>query len=153
VQITLQEMDWDDPVGKRLRDEQERETVERYGGDIELGPKPSGRDVSTFLLAADGRSSEPVGCGALRRLDAEAFEVKRMYVVPEWRGRRIGQVLLRALERYAVDAGATVMRLETGVEQPEAIRLYERCGYYRIDRFGHYVDCEASVCYERKLID
>src|SRR5690606_27561996 len=103
VQITLQEMDWDDPVGKRLRDEQERETVERYGGDIELGPKPSGRDVSTFLLAADGRSSEPVGCGALRRLDAEAFEVKRMYVVPEWRGRRIGQVLPRALERYAVD--------------------------------------------------
>ncbi|MFW5418039.1 GNAT family N-acetyltransferase [Nocardiopsis sp. CNT-189] len=152
MQITLEEMAWDDPVGARLRADQERETVERYGADLELGPKPSGGDVSVFLLAAEGRSGEPVGCGALRRLDPEAFEIKRMYVVPEWRGRRIGEVLLCALERYAADAGAVIMRLETGAEQPEAIRLYERCGYYRIDRFGHYADCAESVCYERKLI-
>lgn len=149
MRITLRDTAWDDPAGKRLREAQERETIERYGADLELGPKPSAADIDLFLLAST--DTGPIGCGGLRRLDASAFEVKRMYIVPEWRGRRIGAHLLRALERRAAESGAQTMRLETGVEQPDAIRLYERCGYHPIPRFGHYVDCAESVCYERNL--
>lgn len=142
---------WDDPVGVRLRREQEAEVIRRYGTDLERGPKPSAADMDVFLLARDAETAVSVGCGGLRRLDESTYEVKRMYVTPAWRGRRIGEVLLRALEEAALSRGATRVRLETGVEQAESLRLYERCGYRRIERFGHYVDCAQSVCFERAL--
>ncbi len=143
---------WDDPVGVKLRQEQETEIIRRYGADLERGPKPSAADVDVFLLARDAETSVSVGCGGLRRLDSVTYEIKRMYVTPAWRGRRIGEVLLRALEEAAISRGALRMRLEAGTQQPEALRLYERCGYQRIERFGHYVDCEESICFERILV-
>lgn len=150
--VIVETASWDDPVGVRLRQAQEAEVLERYGTDLEHGPEPSAADVDVFLLARDAETSVSVGCGGLRRLDALTYEIKRMYVTPAWRGRRIGEVLLRALEEAAVDRGATRMRLETGAEQTESLRLYERCGYHRIERFGHYVDSEASICFERALV-
>ncbi|MDA2804139.1 GNAT family N-acetyltransferase [Nocardiopsis suaedae] len=151
MRIIVQDIPWDHPTGSALRLAQEQETLERYGGDTEAGPKPSSEDAAAFLLATDGATGAAVGCGGLRRLDASTYEIKRMYVAPEWRGRRIGGLLVRALEEHARGLGALCMRLETGAEQPEAMRLYERCGYTRIDRFGPYADCELSVCYERVL--
>ncbi|MFD0776113.1 GNAT family N-acetyltransferase [Streptomonospora algeriensis] len=149
--IEIGEMAWDDPVGVRLRREQEQETFARYGGDLEQGAKPSAENTAVFLAATESEGGEVVGCGALRRLDEHTFELKRMYVVPAWRGRRIGEALLYALEEAGRERGATRMRLETGVEQPEAMRLYQRCGYSRIPLYGPYVGCWASVCYERDL--
>ncbi|MFB9803599.1 GNAT family N-acetyltransferase [Streptomonospora salina] len=143
-------MPWDDPVGVRLRSDQERETAARYGGDLEQGAKPSAETTAVFLAATEPGGGV-VGCGALRRLDERTFELKRMYVVPARRGRRIGEALLHALEDAGRERGATRMRLETGVEQPEAMRLYERCGYSRIPLYGPYTGCAASVCYERDL--
>nr|WP_155999462.1 GNAT family N-acetyltransferase [Streptomonospora sp. PA3] len=134
-----------------MRRDQERETVERYGGDLEQGEKPSAQNTALFLLATETAGGEVVGCGGLRRLDEHTFELKRMYVVPAWRGRRIGQALLHALEEAGRRRGARRMRLETGVAQPEAMRLYERCGYRRIPLYGPYVGCAESVCYERDL--
>ncbi|WP_017537637.1 GNAT family N-acetyltransferase [Nocardiopsis halophila] len=150
MRIILDDVPWDHPAGAALRREQERETIERYGGDIEAGPKPSAEDVAAFLLATDD-SGDAVGCGCLRRLDEDTFEIKRMYVAPRWRGRRIGGLLLRALEERARELGASRMRLETGAEQPEAMRVYERAGYRRIERYGPYVACEESICFERGL--
>ncbi|MBB4931913.1 GNAT superfamily N-acetyltransferase [Lipingzhangella halophila] len=151
MRITVEETSWKDGTATRLRAEQEREVVLRYGADLEAGAKPSASDVAVFLLATDMDSGDVVGCGGLRRLDPYTYEIKRMYVVPHWRGRRIGRVLLRQLEEAARERGATRVRLETGTEQPESRTLYERCGYRRIERFGPYVDCEASICYERLL--
>ncbi|MFC4564882.1 GNAT family N-acetyltransferase [Nocardiopsis mangrovi] len=151
MRIEITEVDWDHPDGARLRGDQQREVRDRYGADTEPGPKPSGGDTAVFLLAVDARSREAIGCGGLRALDDGAFEVKRMYVVPAWRGRRVGQVLLRALERTARERGASVVRLETGTEQAESVRLYERCGYRRIEPYGHYAGSALSVCFERSL--
>lgn len=150
--MIVETANWDDPVGVRLRREQEAEVVERYGADLERDPKPWDEDVDVFLLARDAETAVSVGCGGLRRLDSVTYEVKRMYVTPAWRGRRIGEVLLRALEEAAVDRGAVRMRLEVGVEQVESLRLYERCGYHRIEQFGRYVGSAASVCFERTLV-
>jgi GNAT superfamily N-acetyltransferase len=104
----------------------------------------------TTLLAAyvDGK---PVACGALRRMDAAAAEVKRMWVEPEYRRRGIARRLLAELEERARQAGYAVTRLETGVRQHEAIPLYASTGYRRIDNYGTYVNNPESVCFEKAL--
>jgi GNAT superfamily N-acetyltransferase len=148
---TIEARAWDDPEGVALRAGQRAELDERYGcDDHEPGPLPSAEDVAVFLMAfvPDGKA---VGCGALRALDAVSAEVKRMYVVPGSRGSGVAAALLAALEDAARDRGWTTVKLETGDAQPDAIRFYEREGYHRIPRFGHYADWDISVCYEKSL--
>lgn len=148
---TIEARDWDDPHGIALRTSQRAELDERYGcDDHEPGPLPSAEDVSVFLMAF-GPDGKAVGCGALRALDAKSAEVKRMYVVPESRGSGVAPALLAALEAAARERGWTTVKLETGDAQPDAIRFYEREGYHRIPRFGHYVDWDISVCYAKSL--
>jgi putative acetyltransferase len=148
---TIEARDWEDPQGIALRTAQRAELDERYGcDDHEPGPLPSAEDVSVFLMAF-GPGGEAIGCGALRALDAESAEVKRMYVVPGSRGSGVAPALLNALEDAARERGWTTLKLETGVAQPDAIRFYEREGYHRIPRFGHYADWDISVCYAKAL--
>jgi putative acetyltransferase len=124
------------------------ELTERYpnpeDSHFELTEEQVGAGRGVFLVArAGGRA---IGCGAMRRIDALTGEVKRMYVAPSERSRGVGGRLLAALERHACGLGLRRLVLETGERQPESIRLYERAGFARIDRFGEYVDSPASVC-------
>lgn len=98
-------------------------------------------------VLADGRL---VGCGGYVRHDGYG-ELKRMFVRPESRGRGVGELLLAELERLAQAEGISVLRLETGVRQPAAIRLYERAGYVRRGPFGSYADDPLSVFLEKRL--
>jgi GNAT superfamily N-acetyltransferase len=75
-------------------------------------------------------------CGGLKRLTDEVCEIKRMFVVPEARGRGLAQLLLDALEDAARGLGYSVARLDTGPKQPHARRLYERSGYREVDNFN-----------------
>jgi len=95
--------------------------------------------------------SQPTGCGALRPLDSEMTEVKRMYVKREFRGLGYARKLLRFLETIARTSGFIVVRLETGTKQPESIGLYESSGYLQIPAYGEYVGNPFSLCYEKKL--
>jgi GNAT superfamily N-acetyltransferase len=148
--LMIEERSWTDPVGLALRMAQRAELDERYGcDDHEPGTPPSAGDIDVFLVAVDG--SDPIGCGALRRLDETSAEVKRMYVVPDRRGSGVAAALLRALEDSARERGWTTLRLETGPAQPDAIRFYEREGYRQIPLFGAYIGSDMSVCYERAL--
>ncbi len=79
-----------------------------------------------------------VGCGAFKPYSDDIAEIKRMYVKPELRGQRIAQNILTELEAWAVELGFSIAVLETGLKQPEAIRLYERCGYGKIENYGQY---------------
>ncbi len=79
---------------------------------------------------------EPVGCGALKLHANAPGEVKRMWVAPQARGLGVGRRLLQELERYAREAGVTVLRLETNGTLTEAINLYRRSGYQEIERFS-----------------
>lgn len=92
-----------------------------------------------------------VACGGLCRYDAETGEIRRMYVVPEHRGRGLSRQLLGALEGEASGLGYERVRLETGVRQHEAIGLYRSAGFEPIERYGPYVDDELSVCFEKRL--
>ena len=101
-----------------------------------------------FLLAL--LHNEAVGCGAIR-LWRDYAEVKRMYVRPGWRGAGIAYRILGKLEALAQDLGFTNIRLETGIYQLEAVKLYERNGYIRRGPFGEYPDIHTSLFYEKHL--
>ncbi|MBP2338597.1 GNAT superfamily N-acetyltransferase [Saccharothrix coeruleofusca] len=133
--------------------------VDRYGdGDITpVEPAQFAPPLGHFLVGyLDG---VPVACGGWRAHDEDPeepllpgdAEIKRMYVVDSARGRGLSRVVLAALERAAAEAGRTRMVLETGLRQPEAIRLYETSGYARIDNFGVYRHHPESLCFGKRL--
>lgn len=102
----------------------------------------------TFLTArVDGT---PVACGACVRHE-DYVEVKRMYVLPACRGLGLGKQLLEALEREVRRTGNTLIRLETGTAQTEALELYERAGYRRCPPFGDHCANPRSICMEKLL--
>ena len=104
--------------------------------------------VAFFVLRAEG---EPAGCGGIKLVGREYGEIKRMYVRPQFRGSGFGQKILDHLAGHAVAHGVARLRLETGIHQQAAIRLYERLGFYRIPPFGPYTDDPLSRCYEKSL--
>ncbi len=137
--------------GRVLLAVEETDFDARYGcDDHEPRTAPTAADISLFLLARDP-FGVAVGCGGLRQLDGDHAEIKRMHVAPQARGTGVATVVLRALEDAAVARGWTHLVLETGTEQPEAIRFYEREGYTRIPLFGPYVGSTVSVCLRRDL--
>ncbi len=102
-----------------------------------------------FLVARDV-GGQAVGCAALVNRGGYG-EVKRMYVDEAGRGRGIGRALLEQLTMFARMSGLQVLRLETGIHQPEAIGLYERSGFVRIDPFGDYQPDPLSLFMEKRL--
>lgn len=108
----------------------------------ELGP-PGG----AFLVGFDGGAA--VCCGGIKRLQDDACELKRMYVVPEARGTGAGRELLAALEDRARAMGYAIARLDTGPRQPEAEAWYRRAGYAEIGNFN--ANPVASFFGEKRL--
>jgi GNAT superfamily N-acetyltransferase len=152
MEWTIEPRPWDDPAGADLRQRQRAELDARYGtDDHEPGAPPSAADTDLFLVAVDRDTGEAIACGALRRLDSTAAEIKRMYVAPRMRGTGVAADVLRALESAADERGWRTLRLETGTEQPDAMRFYRREGYREIPLFGSYIGSSLSVCFEREL--
>ena len=112
--------------------------------------------VAFFVIRED---EIPAGCGGVRlfgrdpgsSLDEVYGEVKRMYVRPTFRGRGLAKLMLNHLADYARGQGVNLLRLETGIYQPEAIGLYERYGFRRIGPFGDYREDPLSLCYELRI--
>ena len=149
VSIAREPFDSDDAAA--LRQAQRDELDARYGrDDHEPGEVPTAESVPVFLVArtVDGAA---VGCGGLRPLAGGGAEVKRMFVARAARGSGVATAILRALEEEARGMGVERLVLETGLEQPDAMRFYEREGYLSIPPFGPYVGSELSVCYARDL--
>ena len=105
--------------------------------------------IATVIVAFD--EEKPVGCGCFKEYDNDTVEMKRMFVTPDYRGRRISKQVLGELEAWAKELGYSKAVLETGSGQPEAIGLYTRCGYERIENYGQYKDFPNSLCFEKKL--
>jgi len=93
----------------------------------------------------------PVGCGAFKSHEGGGAEIKRMYVLPEYRGRGIAAQILKELESWAAELLHTRCILETGRRQPEAIALYRKNGYTQIPNYGQYAGVENSICFEKNL--
>lgn len=97
------------------------------------------------------QNGQAVGCGALKPLEENVMEVKRMFVSPNLRGQGIASKVLSELEHWAAELNVHTCRLETGLKQPEAIALYTKNGYQRIPNYGQYGGVGNSVCFEKEL--
>ncbi len=117
----------------------------RHGYSVE---KLIREGVAFFVTRHDGA---PAGCGGIQLYGTEYGEVKRMYVRPEFRGLGLGKLMLDHLAAYARQRGVTVLRLETGIHQTDAIALYERYGFQRRPPFGEYREDPLSVYYEKHI--
>ena len=102
-----------------------------------------------FVVARD-ISGRAVACGAVV-VAPEYGEIKRMYVHPQSRGQGVAKRVLALLESKASSLGCTLLKLETGPSQPEALHLYTSSGYERRGPFGKYTNDPLSV-FMQKLI-
>jgi GNAT superfamily N-acetyltransferase len=149
--VIVREVEWEHPDSVALRKAQRVDLDARYGGpESEPGPHPTAADITVFFVAYTDEG-EPVGCGALRQIDDDHAEIKRMFVQPAARGSGAATAILQRLEEFAREKHWSRLVLETGNRQPDAIRFYEREGYTSIPKFGYYVDSPYSLCYEKKL--
>lgn len=92
-----------------------------------------------------------VGCGAIKKFDNNAVEIKRMYVDEKYRGTGIAQTILNELENWANELGYKKTVLETGKRQVEAVKFYYKCNYKVIPNYGQYQEMENSICFEKHL--
>lgn len=92
-----------------------------------------------------------VAGGAFKPYQPQVVEIKRMFVLPEYRGRGIAFEILQHLESWASELQNTECVLETGKKQPEAIALYKKSGYTIIPNYGQYENVENSVCMSKMI--
>jgi len=105
--------------------------------------------IKHVVVAYD--NNQPVGCGAIKEYDSNTMEVKRMFTLPECRGKGIATKLLNELEKWTIELGYEKCILETGKRQPEAIALYKKNGYKSIPNYGQYTGMDNSVCFEKEM--
>jgi putative acetyltransferase len=102
----------------------------------------------TFLVITD--DGKVVGCGAIRNLSDDICELKRMWLLKEYRGRGLGIKLAQMLLNFAKNTGYKKVRLDTldTQKQAAALKLYKRLGFYAIERYN---DSFCTVFMEKML--
>jgi putative acetyltransferase len=141
------------PTAQQLIAALNAELEARYPEDganfFRLEPEEVVEGRGAFLVAyLDGK---PIGCGAVRQIEPGLAEIKRMYVDPTVRGRRVGRQVVDALELQARQLGAKRIVLETGPRQPDAIAMYQHAGFTEIPLYGEYIGSQFSVCMAKDL--
>jgi putative acetyltransferase len=117
-----------------------------HGIDMDALSRPN----VVFAVLRAGEGGGAVGCGAVV-VGKDYGEIKRMFVRPQFRGRGAAKALLAFLEGETARRGCTLLMLETGVSQPEALALYARCGYARRGPFGDYGNDPLSVFMSKQI--
>ena len=121
-------------------------------GANHFGLKPAQVSGQSGVFLVASLNGTTVGCGAVRLIDAETGELKRMYVAPVARGMGLSKQLVKALEAEARTLGAKRLVLETGIRQRAALTLYRGAGFQPIPLYGEYlVSPETSVCLGKDL--
>ncbi|MFF5566910.1 GNAT family N-acetyltransferase [Streptomyces sp. NPDC012623] len=156
--MKIHPVSYDHPHAVDLGDQAQAEYTRRYGsGDVTpLRAAYFAPPNGIYLLGYD--ADAPVASGGWRSQDAKEegyargdAELKRMFVVPEARGRGLSRRILAALEQSAREAGRMRMVLETGDLLAEAVALYVSSGYVPTDAFGTYRDDPESIFFAKVL--
>jgi putative acetyltransferase len=138
------------PDFKTLVEELDNDLFSRYP-EIQQVYVPLNKveSIDTALIAYE--FDNPVGCGCFKTYNQDSVEIKRMFVKPIARGKGISKLILNELLNWATELGYKKAILETGLNQPEAIGLYEKAGFKKIENFGPYLNMSNSICFEKIL--
>ena len=137
----------DDALGPDALDlirQSEAELAALYPPEVRYAFSPDQLRDASVCFVVGHEANEAVACGGVALL-GDYGELKRIFVRRNRRGQGFADAIVSALEGIARAARLPLMRLETGLASPEAIRLYQRLGYCEIGPFGDYVDNGSSV--------
>jgi len=148
--ITLIRTDSDNPDFIGLVKYLDAELADLDGDEHEFYAQLNKTDKIKHVIIAY-ENDKPVSCGAIREYSPTIMEVKRMYTLPEHRGKGFATKILDELEKWAAELTYQKCILETGKRQPAAIWLYQKNGYKTIPNYGKYVAMENSVCFEKEI--
>lgn len=121
----------------------------RFGSDGRNSFKDWEEDNLKFVFATAEIDTEIVGCGAIKPVNENTAEVKRMY--SKFPGKKIGQTILAFLEAQAKTLGFSDLILETRLKNEEAIRFYQKQDYKVIPNYGKYTDRPEAICLGKSL--
>ena len=148
--LTIQRTNSSDPDFISLVKQLDEDLLRRDGKDHAFFRQFNKIDNLNQVVVAHYENTA-VGCGSIKPFNEDTAEVKRMFVLPNMRGRGIAAEILKELERWAKETGYAHTILETGIRQPEAIRLYQKSNYSIIPNYGQYIGVETSVCMTKRL--
>lgn len=120
-------------------------------GDIQNRYAEVNRPENMTALAVAYEDGVPIACGAWKRIDGTTAELKRLYVLPEYRRRGAASNLIAALEADATAAGICRMILETAVDTADSHKLYLSAGYRIMDYYGSPAGAENCLCFHKEL--
>lgn len=121
----------------------------RFGSDGKNSFQDWQNDNSKFVFVIAELNNEIAGCGAIRPIDQNIGEVKRMY--SKYPGKKIGTTILTFLEGKAITLGYTDLVLETRIKNESAIAFYQKQGYKIIPNYGKYKDRPEAICLGKSL--
>lgn len=94
-------------------------------------------------------NEKPLGCGAFKDIEPKVAELKRMFVLPEARGKGIATKILTELENWTQELNYDSCVLETSQKLENAIALYRKFGYQEIPNYGQYIGVQSSICFKK----
>lgn len=107
-------------------------------------------ETKAVLLFENGKA---IACGAFKEIDEENnVELKRIFVLPGFRGKGYSKKILLELETWAFELGFAYAKLETGIQQKTAIALYEKSNYQIIPNYPPYENIADSICFKKVLL-
>jgi putative acetyltransferase len=148
--IKLTRTDSGNPDFMALVKQLDAELAQRDGTDHSFYAQFNKVDTIKHVVVAY-ENGLPVSCGAIKEYDKDTMEVKRMFTLPESRGKGMATAVLQELEKWAAELSYQKCVLETGKKQPEAIAVYKKNGYRQIPNYGQYAGIENSVCFEKEI--
>lgn len=140
----------DDPDFIELVKLLDADLAERDGEDHSFYAQFNKVDKIKYVVVVY-ENDKAIACGTIKEYSPATMEIKRMYTLPERRGKGIASIVLNELERWAAELSCTSCILETGKRQPEAITLYQKNGYKPIPNYGQYAGIENSICFEKEI--
>lgn len=105
--------------------------------------------IENVLIVRCG--GKAVACAGLKGYSDKDAEIKRVWVEPEYRGRHIASQMMAMLEEKAASRGFKRLILQTRELMKDAVGLYTRLGYDRIENYPPYDKLEGAVCFAKEL--
>ncbi len=120
-------------------------------GDVQLRYAEANRPENMACLIVAYDNEIPIGCGCWKRVNQTTAEVKRIFIMPEYRRQGVASAIIRKLEGSIAQAGYCHSILETARTTNDSKALYLSLGYQEIDYFGSPAGAENCLCFEKKV--